>query len=129
MEQAIVLSRGRGVTVVHVGVHSFTPVLNGVRRNADIGLLFDPRRAMESAFCRSWKTAIEALDPTLRVRLNYPYRGTSDGLTTALRRTHDGGAYLGVEIELCNALLRTPGGIKRAVKTLGAALALGPAHV
>ena len=45
VEQAITLSRTRGVTVVHVAIHSFTPVLNGVRRTADVGLLFDPSRA------------------------------------------------------------------------------------
>lgn len=131
VEQAVALSRARGVTVLHIGVHSFTPVLNGVRRNADIGLLFDPRRPRESAFCRSWKTAIEAEDPALCVRLNYPYRGTSDGLTTALRRTHDGEGYLGIEIELLNSVVRTPAAVRRVARTLGGALRQAlrpPAH-
>ena len=122
VEQAIALLQARGVTVVHVAIHSFTPVLNGMRRTADVGLLFDPGRARESAFCRRWKSAIEAEDTALRVRLNYPYRGTSDGLSTALRRTRDGASYLGIEIELCNAWIGTPRGAAEAVKTLGATL-------
>jgi predicted N-formylglutamate amidohydrolase len=131
VEQAVALSRARGVTVLHVGVHSFTPVLNGVRRNADIGLLFDPRRARERALCRSWKAAIQAEEPALRVRLNYPYRGTSDGFTTALRRTHGGDGYLGIEVELLNTLVRTTDDARRVAQTLGAALRQAlrpPAH-
>jgi predicted N-formylglutamate amidohydrolase len=122
VEQAISLSKRRGIAVVHVAIHSFTPVLNGVRRTADIGLLFDPRRAGESALCRAWKVAILRLEPGLRVRLNYPYKGVSDCLPTALRRTHDSLSYVGVEVELCDALLGTHPGVAHAVKTLGAAL-------
>ena len=36
--------------VLHVAVHSFTPVLHGERRNADVGLLYDPARPRERAF-------------------------------------------------------------------------------
>ena len=37
-------STARGRRVVHVSSHSFTPVLNGEVRHADVGLLYDPRR-------------------------------------------------------------------------------------
>ena len=30
--------------LIHLSVHSFTPVMDGIVRNADIGLLYDPRR-------------------------------------------------------------------------------------
>ena len=122
VERAVRLSGSRGVTVVHVAIHSFTPVLNGVRRTADVGLLFDPARARESLLCRAWRAALRDANGTLRVRLNYPYRGTSDGLTTALRRTHDGASYLGVEVELGNEWIRTPQGAREAAELLGATL-------
>jgi predicted N-formylglutamate amidohydrolase len=122
VERAIALSSARGITTVHVAIHSFTPVLNGVRRTADIAFLFDPRRQGESALCRSWKVAISTLDPGLRVRLNYPYKGVSDCLPTALRRTYDSASYAGMEVELCNALLGTPSGVARAVRTLATTL-------
>jgi predicted N-formylglutamate amidohydrolase len=91
--------------VVHVAVHSFTPLLAGSKRSADIGLLYDSRRESERGFCRRWKAAILALDATCRVQRNYPYRGRDDGLTTALRRVFDEPRYLGIELELNNALL------------------------
>jgi predicted N-formylglutamate amidohydrolase len=95
----------KGRRVLHVAVHSFTGVLAGEVRNADIGLLYDPARPAELAFCRRWEQAIRELDRTLRVRRNYPYRGTADGLPTWLRRQFPDAAYAGVELELNQATL------------------------
>jgi predicted N-formylglutamate amidohydrolase len=96
---------GRGRAVVHVAVHSFTPVLDGVVRTADIGLLYDPARPRERALATSWRAALAACDPSLRVRANYPYRGTSDGLTRALRRRHGDRVYAGIELEVNQRLV------------------------
>jgi len=93
------LVRGRR-RVLHLSVHSFTPVLDGVRRNADLGLLYDPRRPLERAFCLAWKEALRVLLPETRVRLNYPYRGDADGFTTYLRTVFPRRAYLGIELEV-----------------------------
>jgi hypothetical protein len=41
-----------------------------------------------------------AANPQLVVRLNYPYRGSADGLTTHLRRLHPNSDYAGIEIEV-----------------------------
>jgi hypothetical protein len=35
----------------------------------------------------------------MKVRFNYPYKGTSDGLTTTLRKKF-GPQYVGIEIEI-----------------------------
>jgi predicted N-formylglutamate amidohydrolase len=86
--------------VLHVAVHSFAPELNGVVRHADVGLLYDPARRGESAFCHRWADALRQEVPTLRVRANYPYRGTADGLTTFLRGRFGAGRYWGVELEV-----------------------------
>ena len=88
-----------GHAVVHVSVHSFTPSLEGVNRNADVGLLYDPGRTWERAICRRWRAVLKETAPDARVRLNYPYRGTADGFTTHLRRRFPGG-YAGIELEL-----------------------------
>jgi predicted N-formylglutamate amidohydrolase len=98
------LERVRGMifthgAAVHYSIHSFTPVLDGIQRNADIGLLYDPSRASEVARCKLVAEHLRAEWPDLRVRFNYPYRGVADGHTTALRRTL-GAAYTGIEIEL-----------------------------
>ena len=85
--------------VVHLGIHSFTPVLNGKVRNADIGILYDPSRPLERAYANVIKAEIKRLYPTMKVRFNYPYKGTSDGLTTTLRKKF-GPRYVGIEIEI-----------------------------
>jgi predicted N-formylglutamate amidohydrolase len=86
--------------VLHLSVHSFTPELDGEVRNADIGLLYDPARPLEQAFCRRWRLALQAIRPDLRVRRNYPYRGAADGLVTSLRRRFGPKQYVGVELEV-----------------------------
>jgi predicted N-formylglutamate amidohydrolase len=91
--------RQRGDTVVHISVHSFTPVLDGESRNADVGLLYDPGRDLEKCLCRRWKALLCRAAPGYRTRLNYPYRGTADGFTKWLRDAHPTG-YAGIELEL-----------------------------
>jgi len=84
-------------------------VLDGEVRNAEVGLLYDSRRKSEGALCRRWGTLLHTLDPELRVRRNYPYSGRSDGLTTALRRQHAESRYVGIELELNQALVGSKG--------------------
>lgn len=86
--------------VIHLSSHSFTPELNGERRNADIGLLYDPARPSEKALCAQWKHALEVCAPEWVVRRNYPYQGRNDGLTRTLRKRHPPEAYIGIELEL-----------------------------
>lgn len=98
----------QGRRVLHLSCHSFTPVLDGTTRQAEIGLLFDPRRPGENSLCQAWQKALGAALPTHRTRLNYPYRGTSDGVTTWLRGKFDAGQYAGIEIELNQAFAARP---------------------
>lgn len=100
VEAAVEAATAQGARVIHVSSHSFTPVLDGVVRDADIGLLYDPARSGESALCRRWQACIEALEPGLKVRRNYPYTGRSDGFTAWLRRRFPGTAYVGIELEI-----------------------------
>ena len=89
----------KGAPIVHLGIHSFTPVLNGKVRNTDIGILYDPARPQERAYALVIKDEIKRLYPAMKVRFNYPYKGTSDGLTTTLRKKF-GPRYVGIEIEI-----------------------------
>lgn len=89
-----------GDVVLHVSSHSFTPVLDGVVRQADVGLLYDSCRPHERTLCVAWQRAIVARQPGLRVRRNYPYRGAADGFTAYLRRCFAGEQYLGIELEV-----------------------------
>ena len=90
--------------VLHLAAHSFTPILDGQRRNMDLGLLYDPSRPAEKSLAGAWRRELRRILPELRVRLNAPYRGISDGLPAALRKCL-GEHYLGVEVEFNQALL------------------------
>lgn len=94
--------------VVHVAVHSFTPELEGEVRNADVTFLYDSRLKEEAAFCHRWAKVLNEIDPNLRIRFNYPYRGNADGLTTWLRRRHPVSRYIGIELEINQALVVRP---------------------
>ena len=100
VETLVAQAVAAGVRVVHVSCHSFTPELDGKVRTADLGLLYDPARAMETGFCRRWQAALKVHAPMLKTRLNYPYLGTADGFTVYLRRQFPPDAYLGIELEI-----------------------------
>lgn len=97
---AINAALASGQTVRHLSVHSCTPVWEGRERQLDIGLLYDPARPAEVAFCHAWEHLLRQRLPGLRIRHNEPYRGTDDGLTTRLRNTFAADRYAGIEIEV-----------------------------
>jgi predicted N-formylglutamate amidohydrolase len=62
------------------------------------------RRSRERDFCLRWQAALRMLAPQLRVRRNYPYKGVADGLPTWLRHRFVDASYVGVELEINQAL-------------------------
>jgi predicted N-formylglutamate amidohydrolase len=124
VERTIERARRRGLFVLHLAVHSFTPVLGGVTRRADLGLLYDPGRHTERALCERWQRTLREAAPGLVVRRNYPYRGVSDGLTKELRRRRPASAYAGIEIEMNQRLFGAPGAAARIARLLLASLAV-----
>lgn len=115
----------------HVSVHSFTPVLRGVKRNVDIGLLYDPARSRECELADTWIAAMELMELGLTIRRNAPYKGTDDGLTTHLRTLHPDPLYAGIEIEVNQRLVRAGGKRWKRVKAAliaGLIIALNVTH-
>ncbi|TGN09358.1 N-formylglutamate amidohydrolase [Leptospira ilyithenensis] len=92
--------------VLHLSIHSFVPILDGKKRNCEIGILYDPRRPLETNVAKQLKLSFQANDPNVIIKMNYPYRGTSDGHTTQLRRTFSPKKYLGIELEFNQAWLK-----------------------
>ncbi|WP_420388353.1 N-formylglutamate amidohydrolase [Roseivirga sp.] len=86
--------------VVHISIHTFTPVLKGEVRKADIGVLYDEKREPEARIAGTMANELSALAPQLTTRHNYPYLGTADGFTTYLRREFRPQNYSGIEIEV-----------------------------
>lgn len=110
-----VARRARGGAALHLSVHTFTPRLAGRTRAIDVALLYDPRRARERDFAGRWLAALAAHRPDLRLRRNAPYRGDSDGHTTALRARFPAPRYLGLEVEVSQ---RFPRGAPAAWRAL-----------
>jgi predicted N-formylglutamate amidohydrolase len=111
-----------GHRVLHVGVHSFTDVLDGAVRDVDVGLLFDPDRPTELALCQAWKHTLDRARGDLRTKFNEPYRGIDDGLTTTLRATFSNAHYAGLEVELRQGLLASESSQHGFGELLGASL-------
>lgn len=95
----------KNISVLHLSIHSFTPILNGIKRNCEIGLLYDPQKKMEKDFCKNFKKNLMKTQKKWRIRMNYPYKGTADGFTTYLRKRFPE-QYSGIEIEVNQALLQ-----------------------
>jgi predicted N-formylglutamate amidohydrolase len=105
VEDLVAKAIGRGRRVIHISSHSFTPRLRGEVRRADVALLYDPARPGERGLVARWRAAFKRAAPELRVRRNYPYLGKLDGLTSHLRRRHPPDVYVGVELELNQAMV------------------------
>lgn len=112
----------RGQKVIHISMHSFTPKLHGPVRNAEIGLLYDPRRAIEANGADLMHDALKISAGSLRVRRNYPYKGTADAFQLHLRRQFSEKLYAAFEIEMNQAVVGTAAGRKQMVLGLKPAL-------
>lgn len=91
-------------TVLHISVHSFTPIFNGQKRKVDIGLLYDPQRQCEKEMSHFWKARMKAMNKEYHIRFNSPYLGISDGLVSSLRKKFSSHSYIGIELEVNQCL-------------------------
>lgn len=127
VENAVAGGVRGGGDVLHVSAHSFTPVLRGEVRRCDVGFLYDPGRPAEVELVEAWNVALRAVAPDLTLRRNYPYRGVSDALVTYLRRRYASRGYAGMELEINQKHVGTPGWralVAVLAATLGTALTL-----
>ncbi|MCC6909104.1 MAG: N-formylglutamate amidohydrolase [Phycisphaerales bacterium] len=100
VEQTIEGALAHAPLVVHLAMHTFTPVLDGDVRRTDVGLLFDPSRRAERLLCTRWQAALRQARPDLTVHRNQPYRGVSDGIQTTFRRRWPAARYAAMELEV-----------------------------
>lgn len=112
----------QGSQVLHLSMHTFTPVFNSITRNAAIGLLYDPSRHGEKEVARLWYSLLTQYPPSYRIRMNYPYRGGSDGFTSSLRKKYTEEQYLGIEVETNQAILQDPHSFAEVQTILSASL-------
>ncbi|KTD23322.1 N-formylglutamate amidohydrolase [Legionella londiniensis] len=104
--------------VLHLSIHTFAPEAKGVLRNAAISILYDHRRHGEKEVARIWHELLLAQSPRYRVRLNYPYRGDSNSFASELRQELGEKDYLGLELEVNQALLQDEKSFKEITETI-----------
>ncbi|OGV27722.1 MAG: hypothetical protein A3F18_00620 [Legionellales bacterium RIFCSPHIGHO2_12_FULL_37_14] len=95
-------------TILHLSIHSFTPLFKGKERHGDLCLLYDPARPLELDLATKWQTWLKKQAPDLMVRKNYPYIGKSDGLASYCRKQFSAQDYIGFEIESNQAKVMQP---------------------
>lgn len=83
---------------IHLSVRTFDLIDGGKRVRTDVGLLYDPARSDEQDLCVDWIDELYYEFPNLRVRRNYPRRGTVDSLTKWMRGQFPPAQYLGIEV-------------------------------
>lgn len=131
VEGAVARCIAAGQRVVHIASHSFTPVMNGTVRRADVACLYDSRRLLERTLALRWLAALKRhtdAPPGLVLRRNYPYNGQGDGLSSLLRKRHSADAYVSIELEVNHRFAQAGGApwqaLQRAITaSLGAVLA------
>jgi predicted N-formylglutamate amidohydrolase len=101
--------------LLHLSIHSFTPVLNNLERKTDIGILFDPDRNSELVFCQKLQEHLLIDLPEFQIHFNEPYKGTDDGFTTWLRKKYTADDYTGIEIEVNQKFVSIPSRIQEAL--------------
>lgn len=116
VDAAVDAALASGHRVVHVSVHSFTPVWDGEPRDVDVGLLYDPSRGPEKAFATAWARDLSTRLAPLRVRRNQPYRGAADGLTKSLRGRTRPDDYVGIELEVSQGFPAGPAAAWRRLR-------------
>jgi hypothetical protein len=89
--------------VVHLSVRTLDLRNADTVLRTDVGLAYDPSREDELEFCLDWIDELYREFPHLRVRRNYPKRGTVDSLAKSMRRQFPPEQYLGVEVLLNRA--------------------------
>ncbi len=89
--------------VIHLSVRTFELRSKGKARRADVGLLYDPSSRDEVDLCLDWIDELYDEADMLKIRRNYPRRGTADCITKAMRVEFAGTQYLGIELMLNRA--------------------------
>ncbi len=101
---------------LHLSMHAFDPTLDPEARAFDAGVLFDPSRQPERGIAEGIAERLRARG--WDTRLNEPYTGTPEGLTSWLRAQIPAARYTGIEIEASRGWIDEPGAIQRFAESL-----------
>jgi predicted N-formylglutamate amidohydrolase len=104
----------------HLSIHSFDPAVDPPKRQFDVGVLFDTEREPESSLAGRLAEGLAASG--LAVRLNEPYAGVPEGLTSWLRAQIPASDYSGIEIEASQGWMNEDGALDDFAERLAVAV-------
>lgn len=90
----------------HLAIHSFDAALDPMKRDFDVGVLFDPARHPEAELATRLVGSLTR--EGLSARPNEPYLGTPEGVPSWLRSSLPPERYVGLEIECNDRWRRAP---------------------
>jgi len=115
VKQAIQSGLDRWGYLIHLSIRTFDIQNDGKLQRADAGLLYDPACEHEVDLCLDLVDELYDEVPMLRVRRNYPGRGTTDRLTKSMRADFATENYFGIELMLNRAWVGRPLAIRDEV--------------
>lgn len=95
--------------VLHISIHSFTPIKSGLIRKCDIGLLFKVTDPVARFNAQRIRENLLKLYPKLNVRFNFPYKANSGGIMEAIAENltdYQRKNYSGLYIEINQKLTK-----------------------
>lgn len=95
---------------LHLSMHSFDPSLDPEGRAFDCGVLFDLERTPERELARALAEQLRSRGDD--VRLNEPYHGVPEGLTSWLRERLPKERYSGIEVEASQGWMDGPDALR-----------------
>lgn len=105
---------------LHLSIHSFDESLDPEKRDFDAGVLFDTTREPETSIAIRIAEGLSAAGRS--VRLNEPYAGVPEGLTSWLREQLPEASYVGIEIEACQRWMTDAAALEAFGNSLAAIL-------
>ena len=108
VRKAIRTGLDRSGYLIHLSISTFDIQKKKKIQRADAGLLYDPACDHEVDLCLDLVDELYEEVPMLRVRRNYPGRGTTDRLTKTMRTEFAEENYFGIELMLNRAWVGRP---------------------
>lgn len=104
--------------VLHISIHTFTPILRGLFQNTGIGVLYDSHRHAEKEVARLIHGVLLQETPPYRIRQNHPFSGSNDYVLKHFRSLYSEKEYLGIKMDINQALIKDENNLETVSKAL-----------
>ena len=103
--------------VLHVSIHTFAPRSHRRIYHSGVGILYDSHRHGEKEVARLIHGLLLQEAIPYKVRLNYPFSGSKDYVLTHFRKKYEQKDYLGIKIDINQALVIHPSDLTNILQT------------